>query len=193
MADRPPKIGAILLAAGRSSRFGSPKQLAQYEGKSLIRRAAESLTSSLCNPVIVVLGAEIERCRFEVADLPVIVCINDDWRSGMSSSIRSGLSNLLAIKPDVSAVIIALCDQPYITSENINLLATRFIGSSTNVVAAGYNGVQGVPALFASLIFDQLLSLEGDKGARHLIRSLEHVETVQMEESAFDVDTPGDL
>src|SRR3990170_2001437 len=95
-----PKIGGLLLAAGGSRRLGTPKQLLEFEGKTLLLRAAEALVETSCEPVVVVLGAEIERSKDEIEDLPVSFAINDDWESGMSSSIRVGLEKLLAIEPE---------------------------------------------------------------------------------------------
>jgi len=80
-------IGGLLLAAGGSSRLGQPKQLLQFEGRSLIRRAAETLVDSGCDPVVVVLGAEIERSAEELSDLTLYICVNKNWNTGMSSSI----------------------------------------------------------------------------------------------------------
>jgi molybdenum cofactor cytidylyltransferase len=123
------KIGGILLAAGGSSRLGKPKQLLQFQGRSLIRIAADTLTNSLCRPIVVVLGAETDRSAYEVADLPVGVCANGEWQTGMGSSIRSGLQHLLGNEPDLDAVVIALCDQPLVPAD-IDSLITEFISST---------------------------------------------------------------
>ena len=120
------KIGGLLLAAGGSSRLGQPKQLLQFEGKTLIRRAAETLVISQCDPIVVVLGAEIEGFNSEIADLRVDICINENWQTGMSSSIISGLGSLLEIEPELDAVVITLCDQPYVNSADIDILITAF-------------------------------------------------------------------
>lgn len=192
-ADSDEKIGGLLLAAGGSRRFGSPKQLAQFEGRSLLRRAAEAMAASCCDPIVVVLGAETERSRSEIADLPITICINENWRTGMSSSIRTGLIDLLAVEPRLDAVVITLCDQPSVGSDIIDRFAAKFRAGRANVIAAGYAEIKGVPALFASTMFDQLLNLEGDVGARELIRHRDNVQTIDMNEAAFDVDTPRDL
>ena len=189
----PLKIGGILLAAGGSSRLDQPKQFLQFEGNTLLRRAAEAMTESICDPVVAVLGCEKEKAVAGIADLPVKVRHNRDWRSGMSSSIKAGLQELLLIEPEISAVVITLCDQPFVNAETINRLAEQFAESRTKIVAAEYGGVAGVPALFSKEMFDALSKLEGDKGARDLIRDPNaSVETIQIKEAAIDIDTPDD-
>src|SRR6476661_1956002 len=103
---------ALLLAAGGSSRLGEPKQLIKYEGKSLLRRAADCALAAGCNETIVVLGAAAEACTRELEGLPVRVVINEAWERGMSSSIGAGMSALEQIQPAAEAVLITLCDQP---------------------------------------------------------------------------------
>jgi molybdenum cofactor cytidylyltransferase len=187
------KIGGIVLAAGGSSRMGRPKQLLQFEGKTLLRRAAESMAASMCDPVVAVLGAESKKTAAEIAGLPVRACINEDWENGMGSSIKTGLNEMLRAAPDISAVVIMLCDQPFITAEQINNLVTKFTETQKPIIAAEYNGVAGVPALFSKEMFDALSQIEGDKGARELIRnSSDATETVPMPEAGVDVDTLDD-
>ncbi len=188
------RVGGLLLAAGGSSRLGTPKQLVIFQGKTLLRRAAETLTESECEPVIVVLGAEVEMSSTELSGLPVKVCVNENWRTGMSSSIKTGLNALLNIEPDLDAVMITLCDQPDVTTENINAFVAEFRGSQTQIVAAEYENIAGVPALFSRELFGKLLDLTGDKGARELIRqSSEGVVKLPLKVAAIDIDSIDDL
>lgn len=189
-----PKVGGILLAAGGSSRLGRPKQLLKFEGKTLIRRAAEALVDSECEPIVAVLGAELESSKAEIADLGINVCVNELWQSGMSSSIKAGQQELLKIEPDLAAVVITLCDQPHILSDHLDALIDSFRERHNSIVAARYGDTVGVPALFSREMFPDLLELSGDKGARQLIHSHpDRVESIHMPEAAFDVDTPADL
>lgn len=192
-ANNPPKIGGILLAAGGSTRFGSPKQLAIYQGKSLIRRAAETLLNSGCDPNVAVLGAEIEGSAKQLEDLPIIICVNENWQSGMSSSIKAGLEHLLPLEPDLDAVLITLCDQPHVTFESLALLLAEFQSISIPIIAAKYNETIGVPAVFSRELFGQLLHLEGDKGARSLIRSRTDLDTIEIDAAAIDIDRLADI
>ena len=187
------KIGGLLLAAGGSSRLGRPKQLLQFHGKTLLRRAAETLADSVCDPIIIVLGAEIDGSKSEIADLRLHVVVNDDWQAGMSSSIKAGLKGLLNIEPNLAAVVITLCDQPYVIANQIGLFTTEFHNTRADIIAAKYGETTGVPALFSHEMFDKLLCLEGDKGARELIRNTNSLVTIKLGEGAFDIDTLRDL
>lgn len=189
--NKAPKIGGILLAAGGSTRFGSPKQLAIYQGKTLIRRAAETLVSSGTHPNVAVLGAETEGSTQQLEGLEMNICINKNWHSGMSSSIRSGLKHLLSLEPNLDAVLITLCDQPLITPESLQLLTTHFQTSPTPIIAARYGDTVGVPATFSRELFYELLDLEGDKGARDLIRQNKHTQ-IEIDAASLDVDTQED-
>ena len=190
--NRSVKIGGLLLAAGGSSRLGQPKQLLQFNSKTLLRHAAEAMAASICDPVFVVLGAETARSAEEIEGLSVFQCLNENWKSGMSSSIKVGIAKLVEIAPEIDAVLISLCDQPFVTAEMLNRFCEKFAASGSNVVAAKYNGVAGVPALFSRELFGDLTRLDGDKGARDLIRGRSDIATVDLPEAAFDIDTPDD-
>ena len=192
-ANKAAKIGGLLLAAGGSSRLGRPKQLVRFEGNTLIRRSGEMLAASACDAIVVVLGAEIEESSRELAGLDVSVCVNPSWNVGISSSIKSGLSHLLHLEPNLHAVLIALCDQPYVSSDDIDALAAEFRLGDSAIVASGYDGVSGVPAVFGKEMFNSLFALEGDEGARYMVRRSSNVSTVEVNGAAFDVDTISDL
>lgn len=180
------RIGTIILAAGESKRFGEPKQLAIFEGQTLIERAVASATS-VGSDVVVVLGAHADRIRPVVPKTAMIVD-NDQWRSGMASSIRAGLD---AIDEGVDAVLIMLCDQPLVSRESLSKILAR---SENMIVAAEYSGTVGVPALFNRKYFQALRTLTGTEGAKKII--LENMESVMREpmpECAFDVDTAEDF
>src|ERR1041384_940582 len=118
------KIGIIVLAAGASSRMGSPKQLLPFRGQTLIRRAAEAALASSCDRVAVVIGSHASQMRRELEDLPVSVVENQNWQTGMSSSIRAGLDDLHV--DDLDGALIMLCDQPFVTADILNnLVATH--------------------------------------------------------------------
>lgn len=94
--DRPPsQIAAVILAAGASTRMGTPKQLLQWQGRSLLRSIVETAIAADCDPIIIVLGASSDLVQAEISDLPVQVVNNPEWRTGMGSSIRTGIQALL--------------------------------------------------------------------------------------------------
>lgn len=187
-------IGIIVLAAGESVRMNEPKQLLQFEGKTLLRRAVETAIASDCKPVIVILGANFEKAKAEIEDLPIEICINEIWQSGLSSSIKVGIENLLKIAPNISASVITLADLPFVTANHINLFVEKFYQSKSVIIAAEYNEIHGVPALFARKIFDDFNKLSGDKGAKMIIeKRRESLATINLPEAAFDIDTPQDF
>jgi molybdenum cofactor cytidylyltransferase len=191
--DRKLKIGGLLLAAGGSSRMGRPKQLVEFEGTSLIRIAARALTASGCNPLVAVVGAEIDRSTREIEDLPLQITVNDEWQSGISTSLRSGVRSLLVIDADLDGILITLCDQPLVNGGHLAEMLQRFGRTDAHVVAARYDGRPGVPALFSAKFFDRLMLLNGDQGARQLIRDSDDVECLDLPEAAADIDWAADI
>lgn len=190
------KIGIIILAAGASTRMnGVPKQLLEFEGKTLLRRAAEiALSCCVARPIVVVLGANASKLLPEIKDLPVLPTINENWASGMGSSIKTGLSVLLAENTDIEAAILMLCDQPFVTPETLNRLVETYQKTKSPIVACQYADTTGVPALFAREMFAELSNLQGDVGAKAVIKK-HPADIVQMPtpEAAFDVDTQADF
>lgn len=187
-------IGIVVLAAGASSRMRQPKQLLQFQKKTLVRRAAETAVETGCRPVVVVLGANFDLTQAEIADLPIEICFNENYSDGLSSSIKSGLSLILKIAPKISAVMMTLADQPLISSAHLQLLTAKFGDSGKKIIAARYGSKAGVPALFDKSFFDELMQLKGDIGAGKLISEhLEFVKIIDLPAAFCDVDTPEDF
>jgi molybdenum cofactor cytidylyltransferase len=187
-------IACILLVAGGSKRLGRPKQLLLYQGKTLVRRAAETICSTNYSPAVVVLGSRAAEVEAEIADLPIRPVLNDSWEQGLSSSITSGLNYLIQMEPKLSAVLVTLCDQPLISADDLNTFGEKFFASSANVVAAEYGYTVGVPALFSAGLFNDLLTLKGDKGARSLIHEDQStLLTIPLPAAAIDIDTQADF
>jgi molybdenum cofactor cytidylyltransferase len=181
-----------VLAAGASTRMGTPKQLLIYQGKTLIRRAVETALASVCDPVVVVLGANAVAVGNEL-ELPVVVARNPEWETGMSSSVRVGLETLLATDRGMDGVVMMLCDQPFVTPELIDRLVERRRQTRKSIVATDYHRTYGVPALFASELFPELADLTGDHGARRIIQKHGYdAASVLFTDAAIDVDTPRD-
>ena len=180
-------IGAVVLAAGGSSRLGAPKQLLEFRGETLVRRAAKAALESVCDRVVVVVGSH--EMRYEIDDLPVSVVENKNWQSGISSSIRAGLEQISS----QDGVVITLCDQPFMTAAVLNELISTHCKTRRAIVASTYGTTRGVPAFFAPELFNELASLTKDEGARRIIASHpEKVATVEFPEGFIDIDTPQD-
>ncbi len=184
-------VGLILLAAGGSSRLGTPKQLLRTaDGQTLLRRAAQTALASVCRPVTVVLGASADAARREVEDLPLSVVVNPDWATGIASSLRIGLA---AVRADAAldAVVITLCDQPMVSDALLDSLVIARQTSGHDLVACEYDALLGVPALFGHSLFGALAALGGDEGARKIIRNYQGPLTrVPFPAGRLDIDTP---
>jgi CTP:molybdopterin cytidylyltransferase MocA len=186
-------LGIVVLAAGGSTRMGSPKQLLEYEGVSLLRRAVTVAAETPFRPLVVVLGAEWERCRRELADLPVTVIVNPQWQKGIGSSLRRGVGLLDAHLPEVDGALIMLQDQPLITSAMLISLAQAWRPPTVPIAAALYGNTLGVPAIFDRSLFPELLDLENEEGAKKVIaRHKSLTGLVSMPEAMTDMDTPDD-
>ncbi len=188
------EIGIVILAAGTSSRLGSPKQLIRFENETLLRRAAKIALASKCRPVVVVLGARANVLRNELSGLDVEVVENAGWKKGLSSSIKIGLSKLLEINTRIQGVLLTVCDQPFLNVEIINQLTKKYNETRPPVVACRYADTLGIPALFDKSLFPQLKNLETKGGAKKLIEQF-HSETtvVTFPAGVFDIDTPDDF
>ena len=191
-------VGAVVLAAGGSTRLGRPKQLVDYGGRPLVRRAAESALAAATGggPVVVVLGARADEVRAALAGLPVRLVTNEGWAEGMSTSVVAGVRALLDAAPTIDAALLTLADQPLVDAAALGALVAAFAERRTAIVAAAYGDAVGAPALFARARLDALLALPpGDRGAGALIRGArpEEVTRVPLAAAALDVDTPADV
>ena len=186
--------GAVILAAGSSSRMGSPKQILQFRGMSLLRRAALAALDAGCSPVIVVTGAHAELSRRELEGLDVREVLNPRWETGMASSIGAGLESLLGVDPEAAAAVFMLCDQPHVTAGVISGLAAAHRVTGKPVIASTYGGSFGVPALFGRPLFAELARLEGGAGAKQVIqRYASEAHFLPFRGGEVDVDTPDDF
>ncbi|MBE9004000.1 nucleotidyltransferase family protein [Fortiea sp. LEGE XX443] len=186
-------VGLIVLAAGASTRMGTPKQLLRYNQQSLIRHIVEVAIASVCQPVIVVLGAYAELIQPEIDPIQVHIVKNPLWNEGMSTSIRVGMEALNTINPDAEAVVIMLCDQPFVSPQFINQLVEVHQTSGKLIVASEYAYTLGVPALFNRALFAKLTTLSGTAGAKQLIKNYaQEVLAIPFPEGLIDLDTPKD-
>ncbi len=188
-------VAAIVLAAGRSTRMGGPNKLLEtISGKPLVRIAAEQALSSRASPVVVVSGHERARVEAALAGLDVRLVHNPDYPQGLSTSVRAGLA---ALPPESEAAIVCLGDMPQVTSALIDRLIAAFDPErNALVVLPTFDGKRGNPVLWSRRFFPELMALEGDVGARHLIGAYPEVVTeVPVENAAAmaDIDTPDAL
>lgn len=188
------EVGIILLAAGGSSRLGSPKQLVKIGDETLLERAIRIL-SVLELPMVVVLGANFSENFDLVRKLSAKMEIyrNERWEEGISTSIRSGLE-CLNEKYEVNSALFALADQPLIPSSHFEQMIDNFSSSTAGIIATEYLNSVGVPAIFDEKYFVELRSLISDSGAKKIIYSnFNDVLTLQCEEAGIDIDTKNDV
>ncbi|HZE55043.1 MAG TPA: molybdopterin-binding/glycosyltransferase family 2 protein [Bradyrhizobium sp.] len=185
-------VAAIILAAGRSTRMGGPnKLLAELGGKPLVRLVTEQARASKARDVIVVTGHQAELVEKALAGLDVKFVRNADFAQGLASSVKAGVA---AIPDDADGVVICLGDMPMISAPLINHLIEAFAPDRGNLIAVPVSdNRRGNPVLWSRRFFNELMTLDGDIGARHLIaKHSEAVAEVQVEGfGAFlDIDTP---
>lgn len=185
-------ITALVLAAGRSQRMGSPKLLLTLRGQTLLGRVIAAARASRCDDVLVVLGEMAHRVGQEAKAAGARTVLNPRYPEGMGTSIAAGIA---ALAPECDAAVVLLGDQPRVGADAINALIDAHWATGKPLVASRYGNVVGAPALIARPLFAEAAALSGDIGARPLImRHPELVVEVPLPpEASGDVDTPEDL
>lgn len=183
------RIAAAVLAAGASSRLGAPKQLLKLNGETLVHRAARCALESGADRVIVIVGDAGDLVTRELEDLDVAVVRNELWHSGMSSSLRAAVR----AASQFDALLVLLCDQPLVTGMDLRILLSAWKADGRSIAAASYGQSLGVPAVFDRSLFEELLALTGDRGAKAVILADEdRVTAVTITAAATDIDSPED-
>jgi molybdenum cofactor cytidylyltransferase len=180
-------VAGVVLAAGMSRRLGSAKQMARLGEQTLLERAVGAAVDAGLRPVYLVVAAGLGTsfCISDTAgtnEQVVITVENPEAAEGMAASVRAGVRAV----GDAPGVVILACDQPAVTAEHLRLLAE----GGDAVVASAYAGGKGVPAYFPARVFGALLALQGDTGARVLLRE---ARAVELPGGELDVDTIQDL
>jgi CTP:molybdopterin cytidylyltransferase MocA len=189
--DRDAGLYAIVLAAGGSQRLGRPKQLLELAGEPLIRSCIRRAQAIGAENVIVVLGAHREPVRAAIGDLPVQVAINSRWEEGMSTSIRAAMKELPA---DARGILLMLVDQPFVPIEHLQAMVSAWHARPDAMVASAYDGTHGVPAIFPRERFADLRGLQGDAGAKGVLRARpDEVIGLACPQASIDIDTEADL
>ena len=195
------RIGAVILAAGKSSRFraggGSDptKLVAKLDGKPIVRRVVEAALAAKARPIVVVTGYARESVEAAVADCDVSLAFNPKFASGLASSLSVGLT---AMPRDVVGALVLLGDMPLIEPQLVDALIEAFLAREGALAAIPLTeGRRGNPVLLGRSLFEAAMRLRGDEGARKLIGALNEAELVEVEASymgvTFDVDTAEDL
>lgn len=184
------KVSILILAAGTSSRMNTPKQLLPIGTKTLLGSSIEQAIKSEASCVFCVLGASYERIKREIEVYNIEIIHNTKYLSGISSSIVCGIKHILS--KSNNPILIMLADQPKIDSEYINKLIAVFLENPEFIVASKYSDTFGVPAIFPSYTFGQLLELKGDRGAKALLNADKTTVIALENPNISDIDTPKD-
>lgn len=186
-----PRIAALLLAAGKSSRMGANKMLAEVDGRPMVARTAQRLLASRARPIVAVLGSQADEVDAALGKLPVDRVTNPDFADGLSTSLKRGLA---ALPADIDGVVVCLGDMPLIAGRDVERLIAAFNPlEGRAIVVPTRHGQRGNPILWSRQFFAEMMALSGDQGARRLIE--EHadlVAEVEMDSDAIfiDIDTP---
>ena len=185
-------IAGIILAAGRSSRLGRPKQLLPLAGRPLLSHTLAHAAASQLDDVILVLGHDAEAIAAAVGEHGQRTVINPDYAAGQSTSVRAGLA---ALASKTEAVLFLLGDQPAVTAEIIDTIVAAYRGTPAPILVPVYGSERGNPVLFDRALFPELATVGGDEGARAIVRA--HAADIRLvpvpgDQSPRDVDTEED-
>jgi molybdenum cofactor cytidylyltransferase len=189
------KLGAVLLAAGGSSRLGRPKQLLRVEGEALVARVVRRLTEVEPDSLVVVTGSSSRLVEDELTGMPIQIVSNPRWEEGMAGSLAAGVKNLPV---EIEGVLIMLCDQWRVEHADLQALVQSWNSDISRIAAASWledgKRVIGPPAIFPTSLLEELTTLKGDRGARVVIgKHRDLVSLVAMKNARFDLDEPADL
>lgn len=171
--------------------MGTPKQNLLYSGQTLLQKAISTVLATPVKALAVVLGANAATIRPTLHFSDVHIFTNDIWQEGVSSSIRSGLLELLKLHPDMESVLIMLADQPLTDPSVISNLLIKW--EPGKIAASSYDETLGPPVLFDKIFFADLLHLKGDEGAKKILfKYPDAVISVPFAGGALDIDTQED-
>jgi len=188
--ERESSHGVVALAAGASTRLGSPKQLLMHCGETLVRRTLRNALATHPAAAVIVVGAQADAVHAAVADLAVQRVDAGDWNDGMGASLRAGLA---ALPNAVDAALVVLCDQPALDAEHLQRLVSAWNENRSRAVASAYADAVGVPALLPRSWFAALAGSRGDGGARDLLASRRsEVVAIRNDALAQDIDVDDD-
>jgi molybdenum cofactor cytidylyltransferase len=182
---------AVVLAAGLASRYGSTKQLASFDGETLVARAVRSAERACGSRSLLVTGNDRELVTAASAPLEGFTIHNPRYRDGIATSLAQGIRTIQDV---ADGVLLLLADQPLVSDAHLQALISRYKATPDSICASGYAGTRGPPVIFPKRLFAELIALRGDRGAKAVIEAnIDQVITLPFEKAAIDIDTPDDL
>jgi len=188
-----PRVSAVILAAGMSTRMGALKQLLPLNGRTLLENVLESVRKSQVDEVVLVLGFEADTIQEKIPLDRVKVVVNEAYREGMGASVRVGIEQ---VSPDADAALVMLADQPFVKPDSLDRLIHIYAEQKPQIVIPVYQGFRGNPVLLDRSVFPELLNLGGDIGCRAIFGShTENILKVPVEDIGVlvDIDTQADF
>jgi molybdenum cofactor cytidylyltransferase len=175
--------------------MGRPKALLPIEGVRFIERIVTTLQSTRVEKIVVVLGHNAEEMRRKIADLPVEVVVNPDYKQGQLSSLLAAIRAIEASRdaPNVEGILVHLVDHPFIEAALVNLMIERFYETRKWIVVPRYRDRRGHPVLFSKMLFAEFLRTPVDQGAKAVVHAhrQETLEVVTEDSGVtIDIDTP---
>jgi molybdenum cofactor cytidylyltransferase len=184
-------VWTIVLAAGKSTRFGSNKMVAPLHGGPLVRRVLKAARAVTPGRVVAVTGGDRDRVEQAIGDYADHVVFNPQYEKGIGTSIAAAVS---ACETEATAIIVILADQVHVDATHLAKLVAAWSGEPDENVATRFLDRQGPPALFGRASFAALGKLEQDEGARTVLRNSRfRLQEVRCNAAAADIDTPEDL
>ena len=192
-AKMKPRIGAVILAAGTSSRMGESKQLLRLGEATVLDQVVKNVRGSRVDEIVIVLGHQAETIKQSIATESLEVVVNESYRQGMGTSLRVGLS---ALPSEVGAALIVLGDQPFVRSATLDQILDHYQQTSAQIVIPTYKGFRGNPVLLDRSVFSEVMALQGDIGCRAIFGNhSEGIVKVPVEDVGilFDLDSQEDF
>jgi molybdenum cofactor cytidylyltransferase len=185
------KTGIIILAAGSSTRMGELKQLMMYKNKTFLQHIIGEAKNANLEPVICVTGYESDLITKSISVMDVDIVYNENWSDGMGTGIAAGIKRILL--SDADSVILAVSDQPHVSSELFRNMEKLKDESGKRIVACSYAQTLGTPVLFGKHYFNDLKLLTGNEGAKKIVKlNMPDVCTIEFEKGSIDIDTKQD-
>lgn len=185
------RIAALVLAAGKSTRFGSTKMVTPVNGRPMVHHALLTAQKTCKGSVYLVVGHDKSEIINAAASIDNKIVVNENFAQGIGTSIAAGVR---ACRDHSDAILVLLGDQALITGDHLLHLIDVWSGADTEIVASAFDDVRGPPILFPSKCFDDLAKLEGDDGAKIVMENTKYkVRTVACDAARFDIDRAADL
>ncbi|TMB67246.1 MAG: nucleotidyltransferase family protein [Deltaproteobacteria bacterium] len=188
-------IAAVVLAAGESSRMGRPKALLPIDGVRFIEKIVSSFQSTKVGKILVVLGHNAEEMRQKIADLPVLIVVNNEYKKGQLSSLVAAIRDIQSRQSsaELDGILVHLVDHPYVNPILVDVMIDRFYESKKLIVVPRYHGRRGHPVIFSRSLFSELLNAALDQGAKTVVHAHQK-DTLEIDTEdegvTIDIDTP---